>query len=141
MYTRSYQKGEADEIRIPENYNGTAFMDDDDAVKFKTPEPSQPSPKQPEDDQPVFAQNKNPWEDTSAPTEEKKEEESVDVMGVLKKFPVPNLIQKYIPSLNIFDSFGTEELIILAVALFVLFSGTKDKECAIILFLLLFIKN
>ena len=37
-------------------------------------------------------------------------------------------------------SFGTEELIICAIALFLLFSQGGDKECAIMLFLLLWIR-
>ena len=43
---------------------------------------------------------------------------------------------------NIFHDFkiGTEEILIIAAAAFVLFSGTLDIECLIILLILLFVK-
>ena len=41
---------------------------------------------------------------------------------------------------GIFSSIGTEELLIIGIALFLIFSGDGDTECALMLLFLLFIR-
>ena len=126
MYTRSYDN--EGRIKIPENYDGNAF--------FESPPPEMPPPAEKEKE-PLIA----PWD---APKNPPPEEESVPTLAkgaggifgkYLKKLPFG--------SLNIFGEggfkLGTEEILIIGVALFLFFSGSGDKECAIMLLLLLLV--
>ena len=113
MYTRSYPTQD-EKISVPENYVGNAF-------EKREPEPME----------------------SSGDTKECISEPALASGGLgslFKKIPVP----AFLSGLNVFrgglDGFGTEEILIIGVALFLLFSKSGDKECAIMLLLLLFIK-
>ena len=141
MYSRSYQSSEMP--AVPESYSGVAFREPspppEDAprsiarsadVKF-TPTPDPPDPKL-----------------TSAVTEP---EESVEtaaegggfLSGLMDKIPVKGIFSGLstlkLGGLGV-PKLGTEEILILGLALFLFFSRDGDKECALFLVLLLFIK-
>ena len=122
MYTRTYKSDESETV-IPEHYDGNAF--------------TKPCEK---DAAPAYM----PF---AAPQfEEKAESEPVGsgftLSSIREKLPF-----KSISSLFNFAkdgekksfSFGTEEILICAAALYMFFSKSGDKECAIMLLILLFI--
>ena len=130
MYTRSYDP-EGDGIKIPENYDGNAFREIE-SVPEERPKESPPV------NETVL---KAPW-DTEAVAEEAISHASGErpVGSFFERMPFGNLFG----SLPFFKggklNFGTEELIICAMALFLLFSAGGDKECAVMLLLLLWVK-
>ncbi len=140
MYTRTYQP-EEEKITVPENYDGNAFRE----------EPS--TPETPGGDISVFFQKEDPTSTSFAqdntPSSKKDDVEEVAAKpkgnsgiftGLFKNFRHSSIFNS-IPFLkNGFADIGTEEILIVAVAIFLLFSKSGDKECAIMLFLLLFIK-
>ncbi len=115
MYTRNFGNGEDEGIMIPEKYSGIAF-----------------------------------GESREGGIEEEKLQKSESVMcekDAVKKESLLHGFGKYFPK-GIFDSLpffkggfklGTEEILIIAVAAFLFFSKDGDKECALILLMLLFI--
>lgn len=139
MYTRTYQT-EEEKITVPENYDGNAFRE----------EPSSTS-EPPKEDIPVFLQTEKPsdfsFEENHAPTKLDSEEvlakpkgDGGIFSGLFKRGWLSPVFDS-IPFLkNGFSDIGTEEILIIAVAIFLLFSKSGDKECATMLFLLLFIK-
>ena len=109
MYTRDFSYENEGGINIPEKYSGTAF------------------------------ENEARYEEVH-----KGGESSEPVGNMLSSFS--KLIPKKLFSTDVFksikggfESFGTEELLIIAIALFLLFSKDGDRECAIMLLLVLFI--
>jgi hypothetical protein len=134
MYTRAYYP-EEEKINVPENYDGNAFSEE--SVK------ENPT-FQKEEAIPLHA----PWD--NPPPEKMRDEESEAVMGKPKNEGVFGTIFKRLPISNLFGGFGslknglsdigTEEILIVGVALFLLLSKGGDKECAVMLLLLLFIK-
>ena len=129
MYTRTYNDGIA-EIIIPEKYGGTSLgqkpINDDADTKAN--------------DEKIL---KNPWESEEDVHTLKAEndEESVET-SVTDKSPLFSGIFSKIFKNDTFglQKIGTEELLIIATAAFLLFSKEGDKECAIMLILLLFLK-
>ena len=127
MYTRNYF-GEGDEgINPPEKYGGIAF--------------SQPSEKEAEaTSTTIFEEKKqNPWE--TAQRSEVKKKEGGSIFSPLTKSPLLGGVLEGIPFLSELKlpKIGTEELIIIGTALFLFFSKEGDRECALILLLLLLI--
>ena len=131
MYTRSYYP-EGDGIKIPENYDGNAFRE------METP----PIEKSVKEEAPAMEETlRAPWDVSEAA------EETMGVPKVARSF---GSFFERMPFGNLFGSlpffkggklnFGTEELIICAIALFLLFSQGGDKECAVMLLLLLWVK-
>ena len=122
MYTRTYKADETEPV-IPENYDGNAFT---------KPCENEPAPAYAPFAPPQF--------------EEKAEGEAVStgftLSSIAEKLPF-----KSISSLFNFTkdgekrsfNFGTEEILICAAALYMFFSKGGDKECAIMLLILLFI--
>lgn len=125
MYTRSYFAEES-KSAVPENYDGNAFP------KAQTNEPA-------------AEEVTNPF--IPPRFDEGREEETVNkssfgVSSIMEKLPIKNLSSIF-PFLKgghngKFD-FGTEEILICAAALYMFFSKNGDKECAIMLLILLFI--
>ena len=123
MYTRSYS-GEIERMAPPANYDGFAFSDGDSCEKNCT---------------------RPPTNEVQEPISEPVEEECVSadarpksplsgifgfgkgLFGGLKSTPFK------LPKL------GSEEILIIATALFLMFSKEGDKECAVLLLLLLLI--
>ena len=137
MYSRSYEK---DLPTVPESYSGVAFREPehipDDApksvpksadVRFTT-SPAPPDPK-------LTAT-------TSAEVVEKEESVSA-VSGFFDKLQLGRMFS----GISGFDftklslpRIGTEEILIVGLALFLFFSREGDKECAVLLALLLLIR-
>lgn len=136
MYTRSYYGGE-EKLSVPENYDGYAFSEEMNKVQT-----SDNTEKQEEKNE-----LKAPWDIQNCESEEKAEEVAAKprehegvFYALMEKLP----FGKMLGNMNFFKNgaidFGTEELLIIGIALFLLFSKNGDKECSLILLFLLFIK-
>lgn len=137
MYRREYATQNTEPFRVPENYAGCAFCDPPQEepteplkVSAKPEPPTPPTPPPPQD---TPAATTNPWE-----REEKKEgsrlagvEKSLRQMG-------QKAAEVFSPSgvLHV----GKEELILLALILFLLLSDNKDLVCIGLLIVLFFIR-
>lgn len=118
MYSRSYYADEATRVSLPENYDGTAFME------------------------------RGPEEITDVTFIESEEEKTVEassqsdgLLGGFGKIPILSSLFGQgggLGSLKM-PSIGVEEILILATAAFLFFSKDGDKESALILLLLLLI--
>ncbi len=117
MYTRSFYPETNDKISIPENYDGTAFMEKEETVK---------------DSEPV-----------SSDLTKAKSEESEAVFAGFGRIPLlSGLFGKGSPlsQLNLrLPTIGTEEILLIATAAFLFFSKDGDKESALLLLFLLLI--
>lgn len=124
MYTRSYNDN-IGEIIIPEKYGGTSFVQSGTAEeKADTREDS-----------------RNPWEKEQIHSPSKDEtEEAISTSASPSKSGIGGVLSGLFKT----DTFqlpkiGKEEVLIIATAVFLLFSKEGDKECAIMLLLLLFL--
>lgn len=119
MYSRSYYADEAGRVTLPDNYDGTAFID------HKSSE---------ENGREIF---------TESPTENVTEA-SCQNNGIFHGLSKSPILSSIFGSFNRFGglrmpNIGVEEILILATAAFLFFSKDGDKECAIILLLLLLV--
>ena len=146
MYSRNLNENK---ISIPENYDGNAFRD---IGKESPPEPVERSIKvigSPSADvkmSPVGEMmniEKNESDDVSY----KKEKSDVSA-GIFKFFDKSSFGNLFGKGVRLGDSMslrlpkiGTEEILLIAIALFLFFSKDGDKECAIMLLLLLLISD
>lgn len=134
MYTRNYIEDDGS-VNIPQNYDGIAFDTEIPEMKNtvsatvgeKKVSPKDYTPPQPEPEEAPASAN-------------------VDTGGgifgnLFGKFQLKNLFSGSMHSVLGLDRFklGAEELLLIGLALFLLFSKEGDKECAIILLLLLFV--
>lgn len=118
MYSRSYST-EGENMLIPDGYAGTALP---------LGVHSEPVEEEAERSAPV-----------SIDTDAERTENVGIFSGFLSKLPFGEL-SNLLPFRHVgIKHFGTEEILILAVAAFLLFSRDGDTECAIMLILLLFI--
>ena len=123
MYTRSYYPEGEERVNIPDNYDGTAFLEQkepilrQDAAEVSFMEATDTRPKKPQ-----------------------KSEETV-ATSVFGGFPLlSGLFGGGLSSLNLkMPKIGTEEILIIAAAAFLFFSRNGDRESALILLLLLLI--
>ena len=126
MYTRSYFQDDV-EISVPKNYDGNAFIEKE---------------KQKDDSQ--EASCAAPHFEKEGCCERKKEEKRDTGAGfipsILEKLPFSNLFDRFNFSKEVGFELGKEEILIIAISLFLIFSGGGDVECAIMLLLLLLIK-
>lgn len=123
MYSRSYYQDE-EKLMPPENYDGTAFM------------PQEQKETAPVSAIPDFSAYIPPPEPDS-----KKEEshEDTSILAGLSNLPfLSGLFGKGDSHLRL-PRLGTEEILILAAAAFLFFSKSGDKETAVILLILLLI--
>ncbi len=111
MYTRSFYREEGD-FSVPENYDGVALAE---TVKDTVEE--------------------KPSEATSEVMSHGDKRGDGGIFSFLKS-PLSHI--KDIPFLNSFE-IGFEEILIIGIALLLLFNSDGDKECAIMLLILLFI--
>ena len=138
MYTRSFYS-EDEKIKVPENYDGNAFTEIKD-IKGTAIEKEAETAQE-------TAPLRAPWD---LPHEEAKNisreamarpKERDGFFGeLMTKLPFGNIFAKGNFLKNTFSDFGMEELLIIGVALFLLFSKDGDKECALILLFLIFVK-
>ena len=123
MYTRTYNDDRR-AILIPDSYGGTALSDGMTGDSHEHED-----------------KGRNPWEgDTAKASAEPSNDESAEAFAEVQKSKMPSFLA------NIFSGgsfrlqkIGTEEILILATAACLLFSKEGDKECAIMLLLLLFL--
>lgn len=133
MYTRSYYP-EGEGIKIPENYDGNAFRE----VETKEEERIVPSEESVKHEEVLRA----PW-DVSKSAEEVVVNANAGNRGFGSFFDKLSLnnLTGFLPFFKGGKfSLGNEELLICAIALFLFFSRSGDKECAVMLLLLLWIK-
>ncbi|MBE6644204.1 MAG: hypothetical protein E7612_02345 [Ruminococcaceae bacterium] len=136
MYTRSYYADD-EKLSVPENYDGYAFSEEKNEEK-RADETEIQEQK---------AQLKAPW-DVSPHEHEKITDEVMSKPKVSDGFF--NTLMGKLPFGNFFENisffkngrvdFGTEELLIIGIALFLLLSKNGDLECSVILLFLLFVK-
>ena len=138
MYTRSYYS-ENEKITIPENYDGNAFREKQETRELK----AEQIPPTKEELPPLRA----PWDISKEETNNTAEEvmarptlHSGFLGDFMNRMPFGSLLKKGNFLKNTFSDFGTEELLIIGLALFLLLSKDGDKECALILLFLLFFK-
>ncbi len=117
MYSRSYD--DTDTLTVPEGYGGTSMMQGLHNGEAISPEPEE------------------------YPADTVASEESVSAgmfSGLLSKLPFGNMLGDVFGHGKFgIQKLGTEELLIIAAAAFLFFSRDGDRECAILLVLLLFI--
>ena len=127
MYTRSYNE-EAGEIIIPEKYGGTSF--------------GKRTADEHAESEHVDSTGKNPWENDGEihTSSEAKSEETQEASAIGQKSSLSAMLSGIFKNGRLsLKEFGKEELLIIATAAFLLFSKEGDKECAIMLLLLLFL--
>ena len=128
MYTRAYGE-DVGEIIIPEKYGGTSFGANaaDNNIKATSEQ--------------IDTRSKNPWEneDTIHTSNEPESEKEIPTSAAVGKSPFPSFLSNIFKNKNFgLQKIGTEEILIVATAIFLLFSKEGDRECAIMLLLLLF---
>ena len=131
MYTRPYSD-EGHGIIIPESYGGT-LLKDNDYLNENT------SPKEEINDE---AKGKNPWEQREDTEEDTVHTsgDSTETFSIFSRLPFAKYIPNSLKNVNFsFQKIGTEEIILIAAAAFLFFTKNGDKECAIMLILLLFL--
>jgi len=123
MYTRDYSSERG--IIIPESYGGTVLRDE-----------VAEEPKAEVKEEPKVASTKNPWEEDESAAPASSEPKG----SFLERLPFGNLFEGVFGKGKFgLQKLGTEEILIIATALFLIFSKSHDYECAAILLLLLFI--
>ena len=131
MYTRPYD--ERSGIVIPESYGGTALYEKEHpSEENETQTASAPMPDE----------GRNPWEKKRVHTDEtEKNERAEPVSSFLSKLPFGDFLEEIFVNGKIgLQKIGIEEILIVATAAFLFFSKEGDKECAIMLMLLLFLQ-
>jgi hypothetical protein len=130
MYTRPYNDT-GHGIVIPESYGGTLLRENDRLVEKEEIPGSEAKD----------SSGKNPWEeDKKEDKDVHKSEETVETFSFLSKLPFGNFLSKLGLNSNFgLHKLGKEEILIIATAAFLFFSKDGDKECAIMLLLLLFL--
>jgi hypothetical protein len=147
MYTKpkSFYPDDGERVKIPEKYDGTSLLESlKDDVQSAVPSYDMP---------PRVADGISQKRDVKiSPTSELSEDNET----VCEASASPKTDDGFLSSLfgknpfggikslfgggDFLSSFGAEELIIIGIILFLLFSKGADKECALILGVLLFIK-
>ena len=112
MYSRNYYTEDVGKPEPPENYNGTAFIE-----------------QKAEEAEPTF----QPTDITAGALAEKR-----GLSGGLSGIPILSSLFGSGRHFSL-ESIGIEEILIIATAAFLFFSKDGDKECALILLLILFI--
>ena len=139
MYTRSYY-AEDDGISIPKNYDGNAFNDSGGEVSLGVGIPRSVSEVTKISPRESIAEER----DTYVPEAEEAISTATGESAIASPFKglsIGKLLPDSLRSLFKFDSFhiGTEEILIIATALFLFLSRDGDRECAVILLLLLIV--
>ena len=134
MYTRPYDDNAG--IIIPESYSGTALREEPPISETHETEQASATPR------PDASGGRNPWEkDTTVHNDSPmKNDKAVPTGSFLSNLPFGNLLGGIFKNERFgLQKIGTEEILIIATAAFLLFSKDGDKECAIMLLLLLFL--
>ena len=132
MYARSYY---GEDVNIPENYDGTAFSEPSSEPELRGAriEPVKSEIKfSPDESAPDTCEKCTPCEC------EGKDSGGIfglDLKGIFGGIFSGSGLSRLLPS-----GLGTEEILIIGIALFLLFSPSRDIECALLLLALVFIK-
>ena len=124
MYTRSYFNETDQAPRPPENYDGNAFKEE--------------APRQTEEK----TEGKTAEVNAGAQVSENSKARGASPLGGLFTAGISSLFGgRGIPILSSLSlpKIGTEEIILIAAAAYLFFSKDGDRECAILLLLLLFV--
>lgn len=120
MYSRSFYNEAEGAPRPPENYGGNAFTD----------------PRE-------NAQEESPYQAEEAAkliTKEEKKRERGNIFSLFSDIlPFGGFSSRALPFSLSLSRIGTEEILLIIAAAYLLFSKSGDRECAIILFILLFV--
>lgn len=153
MYARNYYPEKDPETGIPKNYGGTALRDLPAAEQAPPPPPPSEESERPVGTPSVPTDcppKKNPWE---LPPPQKKSggifnalfglfplgiPQSADGIGGMFRALTARLAGMKSEGAGI--GFESEDLLILALAALLFFSKSGDKECALMLLFLLFIR-
>ncbi len=128
MYTRPYTDESG--IMIPESYNGTALRESTD-IPTEEHENTAPVGAEPQ-------KGKNPWEDECEKTSKCTDDN--DSPSFFSKLNLGGFFNGIFKNGKFsLQKIGTEEILLLAAAAFLFFSKDGDKECAVMLLILLFI--
>ena len=128
MYTRSYFQDD-EKISIPENYDGNAFREDSEAKMNES-----------EKQRNAFTQVNNESSEECFFNERKDNGGLGFIQSFLHRLQPSSVFEKFDFFRGGRFDFGSEEILIFGIALFLFFSEGKDIECALMLLLLLFIK-
>ena len=131
MYTRSYYSDPKEAIKPPENYDGVTFSCQNEEFSHQNEEPR------------TVEANANPWEKEAKIVPDERSTSPVGGDGILAKIPfLSGIFGKgglpILGSLSI-PKIGSEEILIIGAALFLFLSRDGDKQCALLLLLLLLI--
>ena len=123
MYTRTYNDDKRG-ILIPDSYGGTALTDGGFG-----------------EGNDIEDKGKNPWEEEGeSASAEPREEKNVPTSQKSSRWQFPPFLGNIFKNSNLsLQKIGTEEILLIATAAFLFFSKEGDKECAIMLLLLLFL--
>ena len=124
MYSRSYYP-ESERMSLPDNYDGTAFIE----------RPTLESAEEPVE--PPVIDNADSQVFKGTDEHRHRQQSSIEgiplLSGIFGKGGLFGGLGLHSPTI------GTEEILILAMAAFLFFSKSGDRECALILLLLIFI--
>ena len=130
MYAQQYEK-EKTKINVPNNYSGNALFESIDIKEENE-----------RTDESVFpneSHNREHSQDFSDSEVLARPKEKSAISSLLKNLPFGNMFG----GVDLFKGgkikFGSEEIIIIAIALFLIFTAGADKELGLMLLLLLFI--
>ena len=139
MYSRSYFTGNTD-INVPENYDGVAFSQDTAHEEIKIPkiEPVKNEIKFSPKDEECESKSTPDREDFCESCDAEANRGGIfgfDIKGTLSSLFSGSKLSRFIPK-----DFGIEEILLIGLALFLLFSPDHDIECALLLLALIFIR-
>lgn len=142
MYTRTYQSEEG-KITVPENYDGNAFREERECESLTSSDISTAQFTEAEAKTDNIEERLSKSVETAAECKAAPAKKAADG-GIFASIFKSGRASTFFDSLPFIKNgrfeIGTEEILIAAVALFLLFSKSGDKECAIMLLLLLFVK-
>lgn len=140
MYSQSYFSADRD-ITPPENYDGTAFADAIMQLDAKPPKIESVKNEMkfsPKNDDYCFEASTAATEKHEPVTNEKQERRGfwgLDLKGFFGSLFSDKSTESFLPK-----NFGAEEILIIGIALFLLFSPERDIECALLILALIFIR-
>ena len=140
MYTRTYQ-AEEEKITVPENYDGNAFREDRECESFSPCDINTSQNTETEAKCDMIQESASGASTECSVDSEKTSSGDGILASIFKRGGGKSSFLDSLPFVKNgrFD-IGTEEILIVAVAVFLLLSKSGDKECAIMLLLLLFVK-
>lgn len=139
MYTRTYQN-EEEKITVPENYDGNAFREESVCDSFCPLDINTQQNTESKVNCDTTQENA-PMESAECSAAPEKKQKSDGILASIFKGSGKTAFINGLPFMkNGKFNIETEEILIVALAAFLLLSKSGDKECAVMLLLLLFVK-